>query len=153
MRVLQLFTLIVIVACSGSHDSIYFRESNIINESSNYNLLVFFSEKDCITCLGEFDSYNKLSENLHEANLVVQGITNIGNDSLLNKYKIKNGIKFDVLSNKKIFNKYIVGETPQSILIDVKRNKMIVFRSFRKKNISSQQTTYDIINLIVRNSF
>jgi len=153
MRVLQVVAVILIVACSVKHDSIYFSEDNIINESSSYNLLVFFSEKDCATCLGEFESYNKLSVDLHEANLSVKGITEVDNDSLLNEFVSKNDIKFNILNNKKVFEKYTIGETPQSILIDVKRNNMIVFRSFRKKNLSSQQSTYDIINLIVRNSF
>lgn len=153
MRFATVIIAFVLISCSEQNESIYFNEYGLLNSSSKYNLFIFFSEQDCLACLTEISSYNKLYKNIHERNLSITGITNIKNDSLRNEFIRENDIGFGVVENHKIFNKYVIGRTPQSILIDVKHNNIIVYRSFRKKTLSSQRASYDIINLIVRNSF
>ncbi|NGP89771.1 peroxiredoxin family protein [Aliifodinibius halophilus] len=125
----------------------------MIEKSSKYNLFVFFSDDDCMACTTEFVYYNRLNSDIHKSNLFIKGITNVSDSSLINAFVKQNDIKFEVYKSEELFKKYTIGDTPQSVLINVERDNIIIFRSFRKKTLSSQQATYDIINLIVRNSY
>ncbi len=147
-----LFLSVFILSCDG--DKEFFRGfDNSLNQYSRFNLVIFISEDDCLACISELSVFNKLHADVASENLSLIGIIENKSTEEVNVL-IRNGvIDFPVVSNTKIFNKYSSGLTPEALLVDMSRDQRIVFRSFKKKTISSQQATYDIVNLIIRNQY
>jgi len=143
-----LLTLLFCSNCNKNHPSSVFEEK-IINRNSAFNLIVLFDRDDCMACLGEIKSFNKLSK-LTKNNLTVKGIVNSNDTSLIKSFVDRNNISFEVVGNPQIFQKYTSGQTPEQLLVNTK-NYEIIYKSKRKKIGSSQEATFEIINLIIRN--
>ncbi len=148
MKGILFFCVLMLLSCEQQEPLSNF-DSSVLNSNSRFNLVVFFSEDDCIACIFEITIFNDLNNDISPNNLSVIGIIeNIDELEL-----ISNKIDFQVIENKDLYNQYSTGSTPEAYLIDTKRNNSIVYRSFKKKTLSSQQATYDIVNLIVRNQY
>jgi len=144
---------IFLLNCSNVNNEYFVSNSNLLDGNSRFNLIVLLSEEDCIACLTEISVFNNLYNNISSQNLSVIGIIKDKNTKRFDEgIKIPN-IDFPIFSNPNLFNRYSSGATPEAFLVDMSRNQKIVYRSFKKKTLSSQNATYDIVNLIVRNQY
>ena len=151
MRVSLLSILLLVmfcISCNSNHPPSVFEEK-IINRNSAFNLVILFDKDDCMVCLNEVKSFNKLSK-LNKNNLTVKGIVNSGDSTLIESFVKKKNINFQVIGNPELFQKYTSGKTPEHFLVHSK-NYEIIYKSKKKKIGSSQEATFEIINLIIRN--
>lgn len=132
----------------GSYFNEYF-----LNNTSEYNLVVFFNNEDCEVCLNEIESFNKLKNKIHVNNLSITGVLNSNSKEDAIKFAKKNDIQFTLIADENVFMKHDIKtqKTPFYVVVDTKRKSLIIYQSFSKKESSSQSATYEIINLIVRN--
>jgi len=146
--------IIVALALVFSCNSLQSADDELVryfNTRSNFNLIVFFDPQDCIVCLNEVSSLNKLHREIGTENLTVIGILNSYESEQVLKFKQDNNIKFDLYGAPELFEVYTSERTPEQYLFANNQHRDLIYYSSRKKISSSQEATYDIINLIVRN--
>lgn len=95
---------------------------------SEFSLFIFFSPTDCPACLSEASIWQRLHVDGQRLNLQVIGVMNHPH-KLEGEQFLKNlGITFPVLfdNTSLLKNKYMIGETPEKILIDSEGKTLLI---------------------------
>jgi len=101
---------------------IFIKGYSIPNKKSLLTLVIYFEEKSCITCMGEYIYWNKLYNELKRNQITIVGVIPEGED--INKINAKYKLLFPLFHDKKrkILNTFHIPIIPFKILLDKKGN-------------------------------